>query len=111
MSLFVFYLLPSSNPFFQTTIHSSFFSPKDLAALSVFFESYMKQYGPNFTYSAFPFKANKISHIARHVAIKNKVLRLSQLSLISQDKALNFQAGLDENYLVCESCTAPVDDS
>ena len=69
----------------------------------------MKQYGPSFISSAYSFKANKISHIARHVAIKNKVLRLFQLSLISQDKAHNFQAEMDESNLLCERCTATDD--
>ena len=61
----------------------------------------MKQFGPSFISSSFPFKANKISHIARHVAIKNKILRLSQVSLISKERAHNFQAEMDESNLLC----------
>ena len=50
----------------------------------------MKQYGPSFISSSFPYKANKIPHIARHVAIKNRVLRLSHMSLISVDRAQQY---------------------
>ena len=93
--------------FFQTTISASYFTPQHLASLSVFFEVYyivMKQYGPNFIRPNYPFKANKISHIARHVAIKNKVLRLSHINLISSDSAAVFQADYCANYLT-EDCT------
>ena len=70
----------------------------------------MKQYGPNFIHSPFPFKANKISHVARHAAIRNKVLKLSQLFRISKDKATSFLAGLDGNDL-CYPCTDAIVDS
>ena len=66
----------------------------------------MKQYGPSFISYSYSFKANKVSHIARHVAIKNKVLKLSQVSLISKERAYNFQVEMEESNGLTGSCTA-----
>ena len=66
--------------------HGSYFSPSNIAKLTVLFESYYiitRQYGQAFLKSPFHFVANKISNIARHVAIKNKILHLSHSNCIS----------------------------
>ena len=68
------------------SLHASYFTPSTLAKLSVFFETYYivsRQYGHSFGKSSFEFIANKTFNIARHVAIKNRVLHLSHSSCIS----------------------------
>ena len=85
---FIFKLPPAFG-----TLHAPFFSSSTLAKLAVFFETYYivsKQFGQAFLKSAFPFRANKISGIAKHVAIKNKILHLSHIHNISYDQAQEF---------------------
>ena len=68
------------------SLHAPYFTPSTLAKLSVFFETYYivsRQYGHSFGKSSFEFIANKTSNIARHVAIKNRVLHLSHSTCIS----------------------------
>ena len=50
----------------------------------------MKQFGSNFLNSDFVFKAKKISYIAHHVAIKNKILRLSHMNVLSDKRVETF---------------------
>ena len=50
----------------------------------------MKQFGTNFIKSDFAFKDQTISFVANHVAIKNKITRLSHTSTISYGKAEEF---------------------
>ena len=73
--------------------HGNYFSPNNIAKLTVFFESYYivtRQYGQAFLKSPFHFVANKISNIARHVAIKNKILHLTHSTCISYSQVDEF---------------------
>ena len=85
---FIFKLPPAFG-----SLHKSYFSPNTLAKLAVFFETYYivtKQYGPTFFKSNFEFVATKTAGIARQVAIKNKLLYLSQLPHISDNAVSEF---------------------
>ena len=89
---FIFKLPPAFG-----SLHLPYFSISNLAKISILFETYyivMKQYGVNFLGSEFAFKAHKISNLATHVAIKNKLSRLSHTSIISYEQANAF----------CHSC-------
>ena len=58
-----------------------------------FFETYYivtRQYGHTFSKSPFDYIANRTSNIARHVAIKNRVLHLSHSTCISYAQVLEF---------------------
>ena len=75
------------------TLHKAYFSPPTLAKISIFFETYYlvtKQYCHSFLKSSFEFIATKTSGIARHVAIKNKLLHLAQASGISNSQVQEF---------------------
>ena len=51
----------------------------------------MKRFGPNLRKSQFSYIANKVSNAAKHVAIKNKVLRLSSINSISYAQVQAFE--------------------
>ena len=72
------------------TLHQPYFNVTNVSRLSMLFESYdtvIKQFGANLLHSDSSYKANKISNIARHVAIKNKIHGLSHTSTISYAQA------------------------
>ena len=75
------------------SIHASLFSQSNLAKLAVFFETYYivtRQYGKAFLKSPFTFIANKTSNIARHVAIKNRIMHLTRSRCISYAQVHDF---------------------
>ena len=85
---FIFNLPPAFG-----TLHAKYFSAATLAKISILFETYYivtKQYGKAFHKSPFSYIANKTSNIARHVAIKNKILYLSHTHCISYAQVQDF---------------------
>ena len=85
---FIFKLPPAFG-----SLHFPYFPVVNLARHSILFETnyiVMEQFGPNILASEFPFKANNIVNIAKHVAIKNKLSRLSHSTTISYSQAEEF---------------------
>ena len=85
---FIFNLPPAFG-----SLYVPYFTTANVAKIAVVFETYyivINQYGSNFIQSDFPHKAEKVSYLARHVAIKNKVQYLARLTCISCSHAENF---------------------
>ena len=75
------------------SLHANYFSTATLAKNSVLFEAYYivtRQYGKAFLKSPFTFIANKTSNIARHVAIKNRIMHLTRSRCISYAQVHDF---------------------
>ena len=74
-------------------MHAKYVSTTNIAKVCLLFETYCyvtRKYGSGFNKSSFSFIANKASNIALNVAIKNKILKLSQLSTISYAQVEDF---------------------
>ena len=59
------------------------------------------QLGPSFIKSPFSFIANKTANVARHVAIKNKLLHLAESSFISNAQVQEFLHTLKNPAYTC----------
>ena len=76
------------------SLRKTYFSPIVLARLSVFFEAYYlmcRQYGFSIFKDNFAVVARKASYLARHVAIKDRIQFLAQLTNISYAQVCRFR--------------------
>ena len=88
-------------PYSQFSIHTPYFTPATIAKLSVLFEVHYllsRRYGKSAYFNI------KTRSLALHVAIKNKLLKLSHITYISYEQAEQFIESYLHPELKCSPC-------